>query len=321
VRIDYDAPPSCPDQSAFSWQVSARTTRARLVEASESARTFRIVISLVDSTHLGRLTIVEVDGRQSVRELQAPSCSELVDALALVTALAIDPRADTRPLETLPQTPVSTTPPGSMPLRRTPSSPPHKESAHRQPPASAGRAAAARTAPLRWTLGATITALSAVAPTPLIVLGPFGEATWDDHSLLAPTARVQVGISPTSSIDAAGARAHFALRPLGLLETCPLRLSFASWASARPICAAFHAGLVRASSSGTVEPRSETRQWLALGLSARLFEAAVGALRLDLGAGVVFPLARDRYLIEPKVIHKVPVAGFDGSAAIGLRLP
>ncbi len=123
IRVVYRAPPDCPDEAAFTGQVTARTRRARRAEQGEAARTFTISIASASAQKTrGKLTIDDPRGPSSSREVSGETCVEVVSALGLITALAIDPRASTAP--TLPPAPPSPPSPPAPPAPREHGPPP-----------------------------------------------------------------------------------------------------------------------------------------------------------------------------------------------------
>ena len=89
VAITYTAPPSCPDRAALEAAVQARTPLVRF--APDARRTFSISISERDGDFVGTFSVT--DDPASLRELSSHRCDDLVGALALITALSIDPAA------------------------------------------------------------------------------------------------------------------------------------------------------------------------------------------------------------------------------------
>ena len=91
ARITYDAPAGCPDRDAFEAAVRERLPTARFATGTEpAARSFTIAIAATDDGYTGALTAG--DGG-AARRLAAHQCNDVVTALALITALAIDPSA------------------------------------------------------------------------------------------------------------------------------------------------------------------------------------------------------------------------------------
>ncbi|HLK35581.1 MAG TPA: hypothetical protein VKU41_02435, partial [Polyangiaceae bacterium] len=129
IQLGYQASSGCPDQAAFVARVRARTARAALVAPGTGpgdVRAFDVEVAAGDPAR-GRLTLRGPHHAEGTRRVQAATCDEVVDALALVVALAIDPRAPV-----IPATPPTTTAPGP-----DSSPPPAANPAPPTPPAAA----------------------------------------------------------------------------------------------------------------------------------------------------------------------------------------
>jgi hypothetical protein len=96
VHLDYDVSAGCPDRDAFIAEVVARTSKARFVDDSHDVRNFKATIRTDAERTIGSL--VSNSGQAgSERRVSGKTCTEVVSALALITALAIDPGASTQP--------------------------------------------------------------------------------------------------------------------------------------------------------------------------------------------------------------------------------
>lgn len=122
----------CASARELEAAVIARTPRARIAEPGEPARTFHVSTRREGLAIVGRLAVEDSSGRGSPRVLTASSCRELVDALALVAALAVDPRAK----EAAPVAPAAPAAPSS--------GPPPPSSASTEPVAAGGSAVTSR---------------------------------------------------------------------------------------------------------------------------------------------------------------------------------
>jgi len=91
VELRYSAPPGCPSRAAFEAEIVERTPSARL--SVPARRVFAVTIEATADGFRGTLVV----DRASDKELAAPRCEDLTTALALVTALAIDPTATVTP--------------------------------------------------------------------------------------------------------------------------------------------------------------------------------------------------------------------------------
>lgn len=92
-RLTYDAPRPCPNETAVSESILSHSRRGRLATGDELARTIELEVRTDHGEFIGALSFVDLERRPVRRELRAPTCDELVQALVLVTALAIDAQA------------------------------------------------------------------------------------------------------------------------------------------------------------------------------------------------------------------------------------
>jgi hypothetical protein len=103
VALQYAAPAGCPERAVVEAAIRARTPNVRL--AAQARRVFAITIEAAPGAATGAATGAAPDGfrgtlvvdRVADKELSAPRCDDLATALALVTALAIDPTASAPP--------------------------------------------------------------------------------------------------------------------------------------------------------------------------------------------------------------------------------
>ncbi|WP_437970488.1 hypothetical protein WMF04_14875 [Sorangium sp. So ce260] len=96
LRIAYEAHEGCPSAEAFLRELIARTSRARAAAPDEAALDVRVRITRSGGASRGRITLGrEEDAR--VREVGGATCAEVVAALALITALRVDPTASLAP--------------------------------------------------------------------------------------------------------------------------------------------------------------------------------------------------------------------------------
>src|SRR5436853_573657 len=101
VVLRYTAPASCPDRAALETLVGQRAPAARFVDAAQ--RVFAITVTATATGFAGDLAVSGADGAAD-RTLTAARCDDLVGALALVVALAIDPDSGLRTSDPGPRT-------------------------------------------------------------------------------------------------------------------------------------------------------------------------------------------------------------------------
>jgi hypothetical protein len=298
IRLLYTAEPGCPDALAFTHQLFARTTRARVSETS-TGRAFTVRVTHAGEGFQGALEIRETSGQSLGRDIPGDSCDEVVAAAALVAALAIDPQASTQPIHELEaqQTPPTPAPRQDEPPKIAP------------PPEP--------TSPWRGAAGAAFGARTATAPVTAPVGLAFGELAYDRGTWLTPAMRLAIGASLSRSASTAGGTASFSWIG-GRAEICPVRVQLATTLDARP-CTAFELGSISASADGVVDPRSRSHLWTAAAGAARIeWELFPRTAFIDAAGEISAPFVRERFYFGPNAtLFQVPAVGF--GAWLGLR--
>jgi len=95
MGLKFEAPSQCDDRAAFIARVRSYTSKAQFTE-DVSVRLFAVSIVQAPESLIGNLEIVS-ESERATRTVTGKTCPELLDALALMTALAIDPNALTSP--------------------------------------------------------------------------------------------------------------------------------------------------------------------------------------------------------------------------------
>ena len=106
IRLAYHAPEQCPTRAELEVQL-ARAAPS-LTVTSDDARGRRFVVEIDDSARRGRLTI-ESEGTAGTRDFEGVDCAEVIDQLALASALALQPVMLPRPPPT-PAAPATSAP-------------------------------------------------------------------------------------------------------------------------------------------------------------------------------------------------------------------
>lgn len=104
VELGYDAVADCPQELDFRAAVASRgghfDAKADLVR-----RTFTVTVRKGDGGYIGNVQIRHHDVASAPREVQGSTCSEVVDALAVVTAIELRPASDEAPTDSEASTP------------------------------------------------------------------------------------------------------------------------------------------------------------------------------------------------------------------------
>jgi hypothetical protein len=109
VQVEFDAPAGCPGPQAFYESLRSRTARVRKATGDETRTTLQIKVTRQRGRVLGELRLVDDGGSVEGRKVQGVSCEDVIQALSLTAALAMDPAA----LLTVPSNGVAGTAPAS----------------------------------------------------------------------------------------------------------------------------------------------------------------------------------------------------------------
>lgn len=95
--LDYQAPAGCPDAASFVVAVEARGASFAGSPASGGTRQLLVRIEPADGSFSGSLVLREDADESEPRRVQGASCAEVSDALAVVTAIALQRDAEAAP--------------------------------------------------------------------------------------------------------------------------------------------------------------------------------------------------------------------------------
>jgi hypothetical protein len=308
VRFLYTAPPACPDLAAFTARVRERTSRGRLAEPGELARSFSIEVAADADGFAGDIAFLDDGGTRVARHLHGEQCDAVVSSLALITALALDA---TLREEEAPQ-------PASKPEVPSPVAPrivASKPETKAPPPPIRRRALVGARVGIAGGYGSLLHALDLGLAPRLAVLG---QLDWRGGSSLRLSAHYDWH---DVTVDE-GRRAQ--LRLLGVeTSACPWRFHEAELAFAP--CATLDLGSLRAQGErGDKLPRPDGKTifWAAVGGELRLAWEPDGPFWVELRAAATLPLVathRFRFLNPTQLVYEVPVLTGSGSTAVGVR--
>lgn len=281
VELRYAAPPGCPTRDAAVELIRERTPAVRF--AAGAPRVFEVRVTAGEHGYTGALVVDDVADKQ----LTARRCDDLVTALALVIALAIDPTAAVAPRVEAVAAP--------------PPPPPPPPSPRRPPPARR--------------LDAALAGVLGVGHTPDLFLagGVAARAAWP---AVAAELAIVAGRDSTREDGARAAFTRIVARPAACRLRAGGRLEVGG-------CGHAEVGLVRATGDDIINSRGLNRLWVAVGAHGTLrwpVSPSRGFAQLQLGLTV--PITRDRYRFMPGIlIHETPpLTGWLG-AGVGLRFP
>ncbi len=305
VYLDYPdpAPGDCPPGVVFGAQLMARSHHLRVARSGDVGP--RLVVGLtahagVKGAH-GEISIRYPDGTEAKRSVDGETCESVVEALTLMSAMALDP--------TLSAPAPAAPPPSAEPEK--PGEPP--------PPPPVG------------------TAALDLEPGRHLEVGLGGELLLDTSPVLVPAAsafvqldRVRPGIwsqslratlSYADSTDVAVTATGYILTTRTALELdgCPLR-----WAPG-PMritpCLHFEGGAFTAASYGVVPLASSLRPWFGAGGLVRVAFVFGHRFFVEVSGGVDLPWVRDRYYFNPDVtVYKPPAVSPLAGLALGFTI-
>jgi hypothetical protein len=202
--LRYSAPAGCPGELDF---VRAVAVRGGHFQAGDHDRSFEVTISEDGDGYAGRFRIARLQHSSTTREVRGSSCLEVMDGLAVVTALALQP-----PAHEAGQPPSPPATHGSA-LATTPPAP----SSEATGPAPAPRPGSERDVPGEVQLGSAFTltafgglSIGLVPSTPMpkyeLALTWAALARQANHGrLLGPLLRVALGLHGDVTYDMGGA--------------------------------------------------------------------------------------------------------------------
>jgi hypothetical protein len=320
VQLEYHAPDECATEPTFLDVVRAHTRHVTFA-ASGAHRTFEVSIVHERGGFAGSLTSKTHAGGRTRRSFHGQTCDEMTAALALLVALAVDPKAALSPRPP-PLPPPAPPPPLPMPAPLPPSTPV-------APPAHAVARPPTRHG-MRWEPDAGIEAVMAtgVAPVVMTGVGLFGGGAAARDGWFSPSVRGGVVVAATGVTGAADSQAEF-LWITGEVEACSSRWNvkaFSLWP-----CLHGEAGAVRGEGTAIAIRQTTTVPWLALGGLARLRWAPGADKRPphkvvffgELAVAASAPLAHPTFVFEtPRiVVHQPPPALANLAVAAGVTIP
>jgi hypothetical protein len=272
IRIVFDAPADCSTVEVFYQGVRSRTDRVRRAETGETGTELGVRVTKTSGSVHGELNITSEHGESDRREVDGETCNEVVEALSLTAALALDPTARVSPA---PIAPVPA-PPAVVPPQPCPPPPPPPEPSGAFELGLHARATAAQVVTPDVSFGGSIGA--SVRPMASRPTGPtFGFAVaYLGNDLVAEPEAVMTHMS-TASVSA-----------------CPIRFRAGSVFFLSP-CALVEGGFLEARGIEVSNPAWAVRMWWSVGLEV-VVEAELGAgFSLELAPSLDVPLVKRRF--------------------------
>jgi hypothetical protein len=299
LRLRYDAPSECPGADAFFAQVVARTALARPAAANAPATELRVTIRSVPGGHAGTLELRTREAETATREVSAAQCSQVVTALALITALAIDPNASTAPIP--------------EPARAAPRPGPEPTQARPAPPLPPIRER------FRFEIGAGLGLLANFGSDPTWLVRPFVELARERKAPLGYSLRLSAARAHASVV--AGEGGVDLTLWAGRAEACPLHVPLGARVRLAP-CVALELGQLQARGSGVSPKRQIDRPWLAAGALTRFELELLDALVLEVAGEILAPVVRDRFFVNTDAtVYRTRAISLGATLGLAFRFP
>ena len=327
VRIDYVAPHGCPDEESFAAQLRERVPHVALTRDVDALR-LDVSVKVHGPRFEGRFVVHEADGSVSRRAVLGATCEEVVSAVTLIAALALEPEAPSRPTTdeavargvTDPATASdargATTTVGSdgQPPAVTRSAP--DASASGGPERVEG--ADARGGAASLSVGAHAGASSRMGGTVLASASLFVDLHGATQAVFDPALRVRFERSGSGTAMAPRGGGQFTWT-LGSVELCPTAWSV--WRVRVSPCARVDGGALAADGQDVQPSRSDVRVWLSAGAVGRARFHVAGPVYAELEETAFVPLVRDRFYVAPDVtVFRAAPLGWAMSGGLGVSI-
>jgi len=308
VSLDYQTATECPSEDAFTEKLSARSASVQVVRGEEGAQPqlfVRVTRKPAARLH-GELVVRYPDGSEARRTVDGDTCSSVIDALALMSAMTLDPSVSSSGPTTPPHKPE----PSDAVPRPTDVPPPDTTA---RPPLDESKG-------IHLAVGAGGGAVFGIAPVAAPSAAVFAELSWRTGGFASPSVRAGFDYATSADTSVAGGSVQMARSDFSL-DGCPFRWSVGAWRFTP--CVRVEAGALAASGVGVSPDRSATRPWFASGVAGAVQYRISQRFFLELTGGVRAPLVRDRFFFEPNpstIVFEAPVLSGFCSATAGLTI-
>lgn len=286
LLVEWKAHAACPDVNVFWSALVSRSDAVRRAKTGEPGRKVSVEITTNAKGSVGKIA---VEGSEP-RTIAAATCSEAVDAMAIVVALLLDPSASASARAATPD--AGTSPAGAT--EGTSATPPPREEPPRSPPAAAPPAPTSSSAapPRTWVVsiggGADVFAAGdagAVLTTPISIE-------------LAREVAIRLNLARGRSGTVQNERG-----PSARFVWSTARVDVCTGRSRRIVafspCLAVEAGSLAGEPVVTDRPQSDQRLWMATHLLGRGSLALGSTFSLELEAGAAVALTRPEFYVDP----------------------
>jgi hypothetical protein len=315
VELHFVGSPECPGEANFVREIAARVRRPIEWVAASGALRVAVTVTQGQDHATGTVRIVARDSEPTRREFSADTCAEITSALALVTALTLDPNARTDALAPSDDQPVSPAPsrPESPPLPAPAPAPapmPPVAAPPTRKPYAATPTSRERVRYVAW-LGPMAGLDAGYAPGPLVTFGLSLGARLAITPRFSPSLQLSPLWGKTGATGPAASDGSFAWA-MARLSACPLNVQLTSWLGLEPC---LQAELGRLTATGQASPKlvaeSAERWWAAAGAGLALHvDRGPWFARFETHATV--PATRDTFVfVEPyQQVHRPSALGY-----------
>jgi hypothetical protein len=292
IHLDFQAPPGCPDATAFRTELRARNRRLRA--GKRVVGDLGVTVSEVGN-RLSASLVVRSGGKViGTRRVEGETCKDVIVAIALAAALDLDALAESTP-EVAPLGPTES----------STSSPP--------PPPPVPKPAWA----WQFGIGAHASLTTGVANAPLIGVPGFIDLGTRPRGLVSPSLRLVFEGTESGSVPEAVGALRFTWF-IGALEACPLR-----WGSPlvalRP-CARLEAGVLRGTPEQVSFGHEVTQPWVSGGIVARAEWVPIPLIFFEIEGGARVPFLREQFVFLPgETLYRVPPVSPLVEAGVGVH--
>jgi hypothetical protein len=302
LALRYEPTEGCPSRAEFEALVLARTRHVRFTDGA--SRRSLVTLAHAKRGFVGSLTLEGAPGR-AMREIEAPTCPQLADAMSLVVALAVDPEALL--------TPEAPATPPAPPASPAPPAPPASVPEPIPEPSAVLSAPSPEPAPILpppvsrhgFSLGAAVALETDIAPDPVMGVALRAEYEVASSSWVAPSFGVELAGAASNLIEAAPAVAvRFATVRL---DACPARALLGATGVTLRACGAAALGVLDARGVGAPKPEDALRGWVDAEIELRArWDARRWFLGID--GGPVLPVTRPKFVFELpyQFVYEVP---------------
>lgn len=321
VKLELDLPSGCGSLNDFVDRLRARLERIQFSEIGANRVVQARIEATSDDRYRATMTLRYPDGHSSSRIVDANSCDDALEALALITAVTLDPLAVSSTEARSKEQPRAEQPREQAPQRtvaNATSANTADGSATSNP-----KPAIQRTADTRRTddqtnfgLGVAYTAFRGLAPGTLNGIDVNLSMGQRSRRPLALSARLGLSYAVNAGVIAQGGIADFSLASV-VLDLCPLQ-HLSAIVELRA-CGLVHAGLITAEGRATEDPESHRRPILAFGSSLQLTWVAWDFLALPLRAHLAFPTSHDTFGFYPVAFYQIPAMSYNVTAGLEAR--